>query len=166
VAVDAMNIDRLAEALRAELVEREGECDRIRAALAALDGAAPPVENPAPPKPRPIRPKPPRHVPKQGDYRCDQCSQTFSRPNGLSRHMNQTHAITARRARLEHPDRSAPVTTELVLRCSQCAFEFASDDADALADHCRTLHERSPNDIERRPRPTRPELSSAIGSKP
>jgi uncharacterized C2H2 Zn-finger protein len=163
-----MNHDELRAVLAQALAEREAQAAKVRAAIAALDGAQQlrsPAAEPAPqlrPAPRPKTAKPAK---RGGDYVCTECGQTFNRPNGLSRHMNQTHGqpngARPRTLAVLHPAPALPPANgdgPLVLRCGQCGDEFpiGGDAAEALQQmrhHCRDEHDRSPNEIDRRPRP-------------
>jgi hypothetical protein len=101
-----MNDDELLTALREALDRAEQDAARYAAAIAVLDGSVGiEVDNetaievvaprePTTPNPgvseRPAKGK----SPVIGDsVRCDVCGQEFSRPNGLTRHLRQTHGI-------------------------------------------------------------------------
>lgn len=167
-----MNHDELRAVLAQALAEREAEAAKVRAAIAALDGQQqlqPASTEPAPKLQPAPRPKPAKRAGRPAKYVCAECGQGFNRPNGLSRHMNQTHGQpSGARPRKLAAVPAAPTPTPapppangdgpLVLRCGQCGDEFpiGADPAEAMQQmrhHCRDEHDRSPNEIDRRPRP-------------
>lgn len=148
-----MSVPDTVASLRAEQVKLTARLAVIDAVLAGLDelfGDETTVGDT--PAPRRLAKRKAR--PSAATYVCDRCGRSFNRPNGLSRHLNQSH--DAKRPTLKlTPD---PLDTSLVLRCGQCGWETAlSDDAtDELVVHCLAEHSRSPRDRERQPRAPRP----------
>lgn len=150
-----MNVHETVASLRAErlkLADRLAVVDQVLAGLDELFGVEAIVGH----EPAPTR-RPPRRIrPAAGAHMCEVCGRSFNRPNGLSRHLHQTHGIANGRSTQSAP--AGPIDTSLVLHCGQCGWEVDVDDTagDKLTAHCRERHDRSPLDRERRPRSRRP----------
>jgi hypothetical protein len=151
-AVTALRAERAALTARLAIVERVlTDLDTLFVVDEATAAATPTP----PPATRAVRPA------AAGAHVCDVCGHGFNRANGLSRHLHQTHGLPRRTLRATTPppppDPPDLMDTTLVLRCSQCGWDtnLADDAITELTKHCRTEHNRSPHDRERRPRAPR-----------
>lgn len=89
-----MTLIEIVEALTAERDHHRDLAHRLDQALAAivnLDGDTENVAAIEAPKPEP----PARKPPTKGQFTCPECGRLFGRPNGLTRHINQTHRTKA-----------------------------------------------------------------------
>lgn len=110
----------------------------------------PPIRKDPRRKPNPTPTKTKSSDAKEEPYMCDiaGCDRTFSRPNGLARHMNESHGQAAAPPPAPRPTNGngthAPDDTDAVLRCNDCDFTTDVHSFAKLRTHTSIAHGRMP----------------------